>query len=122
MEYAMRSLIIAAAAVLLLPIAGLTQNPDVRPSVGIEIGGSAHSATTDIQQFTRESDISSFGLSMDFRLPLNETVTLDFALGFSSGKIKGEENDAFLGYEDTRNGYTFSAGARFYFGKDVNKR
>lgn len=93
-------------------------NPDHRPSIGVNYTGmalsgdgtlkdSGVSASQNIEQVSGE-------LSLDLRVPLADSVTLITGVGFISGKSTADETTLLSGSEADLSGMRFSIGARIY--------
>lgn len=94
------------------------ENPDRMTSIGVNYHGFSHTgtATTVVSPLKANQDIEIEGgtLIADIRLPVSNSTTLNFALGYQGGTTEAKETNLLAGGESDTDGITFTIGARFY--------
>jgi len=115
-------LLIIAATTLLIPMtawAEFSDNPDRFASFGISLGLAGESGTAKLTDtgFSAEQD-ATFGssdITLDFRAPVSNSVTLFGALSFLGDQQKYDETAQLAGQKLNASGAAIRIGARIYF-------
>jgi len=96
-----------------------TLNPDKYPSVGLTYGTQSMEGTARVffGSAAAHQDINSrVGvISIDGRIPLNDSFTLTLGIGAVATEATGEETTMLTGQKIKEDGSHFSIGMRYYF-------
>lgn len=108
--------------IILLPVLSVAENPDSRPSIQFNIGGSGGSGHMEVAGLTLQKyDRTSFQFSGGLTVPISVDATI--LLGGEYGKYNTEWGETFLlyGQEFKGSAFSFTVGFRFYVGGSINK-
>lgn len=108
-------------AVALAPGLVVAQNPDIRPSVRIRAGSIVGSGEFKTLGFEQDLKVSGLSFAVDFRLPVNESLTLTVDAVIKSINLNEKPTLIFIAAESDITQYNVAIGLRFYFGESVNR-
>jgi hypothetical protein len=117
----MKQLLTIVVVVLLSSATVTAQNPDSRPSISFGLSGYLSSGKFSQLGRDQNHDGGDFAFHSSLKWPVSVNVTLNFGLGFATGKTEYEEN--FWYYKSTFDykQFAFTFGTTFYIGQSINK-
>lgn len=118
----MKKWIVAGAFVLAAGAAQAREfalNPDRFPSIGLSLEGEGYEGETKFPSAGLKQD-SEFGysrLTIDTRLPLSNSFTLELALGSVGRRYEADETPFLDSVDERQGGGYFRIGGRYYFNR-----
>ena len=95
------------------------QNPDRFPSLGFNLTLGGGPGTFDFKSGgasgSQDTSTGTYGLTVDARVPVNQSVTFSTGLAFMANSLTAEETSQSIGQEVKSTNFIFNVGLRYYF-------